>query len=291
MTNLTGLRNGVFNTVHLIDDITGDQQEVRDLFLTGSIQQSIPNAPTNNQVLSIPGLIPELNARQLVVNSYTRNEVDQIVQANKGEKGSTGAGSKGSKGDQGSIGEKGNVGSIGPKGSKGATGAGTKGDVGPKGEIGPKGQTGAGSKGDIGQKGEKGSQGATTNTSGFRLISDSYSRSEIDTVNASQSAGINQNAQNQISNQLNISQNIQEIINLQVAISGLQFQDHLMQNQINSIQTTLTSLQNQINAIPAPRIVEASGTQYLPKIITFQGTGLGSVGWFPNTEELVLSFY
>ena len=86
MTNLTGLRNGVFNTVHLIDDSTGDQQEVRDLFLTGSIQQSIPNAPTNNQLLSIPGLIPELNARQLVVNSYTRNEVDQIVQTNKGEK-------------------------------------------------------------------------------------------------------------------------------------------------------------------------------------------------------------
>ena len=107
MTNLTGLRNGVFNTVHLIDDITGDQQEVRDLFLTGSIQQSIPNAPTNNQVLSIPGLIPELNARQLVVNSYTRNEVDQIVQTNKGEKGSVGGTeSKGSKGDQGSIGEK-----------------------------------------------------------------------------------------------------------------------------------------------------------------------------------------
>ena len=90
MANLTGLQNGVFNTLHLVDDSTGDQQEVRDLFLTGSIQQSIPNAPTNKQVLSIPGLIPELNARQLVVNSYTRNEVDQIVQTNKGEKGSVG---------------------------------------------------------------------------------------------------------------------------------------------------------------------------------------------------------
>ena len=59
MSNLTGLTNGVFNTVHLVDE-TGDQQEVRDIFLTGSIEQSIPNVPTSSQVLSIPGLVTEL---------------------------------------------------------------------------------------------------------------------------------------------------------------------------------------------------------------------------------------
>ena len=77
MSNLTGLQNGVFNSLQLIDDTTGDATEVRQLFLQGSLEQSIPNNPTANQVLSIPGLLPELNARQLISNSYLN--VDPIA--------------------------------------------------------------------------------------------------------------------------------------------------------------------------------------------------------------------
>ena len=93
MSNLTGLQNGVFNTLHLVDE-TGDQQEVRDIFLTGSIEQSIPTVPTSSQVLSIPGLVTEL-------------------QNNPGPKGE-----KGSKGSKGNVGNKGETG-LGSKGSKG----------------------------------------------------------------------------------------------------------------------------------------------------------------------------
>ena len=79
MSNLTGLNHGTFNTLSLVDDTTGDSTEVRQLFLQGSLEQSIPNNPQNNQVLSIPGLLPELNARQLISNSYSRTEVDTTV--------------------------------------------------------------------------------------------------------------------------------------------------------------------------------------------------------------------
>ena len=85
MSNLTGLQNGVFNSLQLIDDISGDSTEVRQLFLQGSLEQSIPNNPQNNQVLSIPGLLPELNARQLISNSYSRTEVDTIIQPKEKE--------------------------------------------------------------------------------------------------------------------------------------------------------------------------------------------------------------
>ena len=104
MSNLTGLNHGTFNTLSLINDTTGDSTEVRQLFLQGSIEQTIPNNPTNTQVLSIPGLIPELNARQLIVNSYSKTEIDNIVQNNPGPKGDKGLkGTKGSKGEGVSI--------------------------------------------------------------------------------------------------------------------------------------------------------------------------------------------
>ena len=70
----------------------------------------------------------------------------------------------------------------------------------------------------------------------------------------------------------------------------LQVADNSFNAQIATINSTLTSLQNQINAIPAPLIVETSGTQFQPSILTLQGNGIGSVGWFPNTTELVVSF-
>ena len=113
MSNLTGLQNGVFNSLQLIDDTTGDSTEVRQLFLQGSLEQTIPSNPQNNQVLSIPGLLPELNARQLISNSYSRTEVDTLIQNNPGPKG-----------------EKGLKGAIGNKGLKGDVGASTAGDLG-----------------------------------------------------------------------------------------------------------------------------------------------------------------
>jgi hypothetical protein len=313
MSNLTGLQNGVFNSLQLIDDTTGDSTEVRQLFLQGSLEQSIPNNPQNTQVLSIPGLLPELNARQLISNSYSRTEVDTIIQNNPGPKGDKGAkgvglkgdkgdqglsitGSKGQKGDQGSIGQKGDQGLLGTKGQKGSQGTqGVKGDLG-SGTKGQKGEQGSGTKGQKGEqgtqgvkgdlgsgtKGQKGEPGPSTDTSGFRLISDSYSRSEIDAVNAGQSNAINTNAQNQISNQLNISQNIQSIINLQVDVSLLQVADNSLQSQINSLQT-------QINALSPKMIIETGGTQYYPKIMTMKGA-FGSVLWIPSTEELIFTF-
>ena len=76
MSNLTGLNNGVFNSLSLVDNTTGDPTEVRQLFLQGTLEQTIPTNPTATQVLSIPGLIPELN------NRYTKAEVNTIVQNN-----------------------------------------------------------------------------------------------------------------------------------------------------------------------------------------------------------------
>ena len=167
MSNLTGLQNGVFNSLQLIDDTTGDSTEVRQLFLQGSLEQSIPNNPENTQILSIPGLLPELNARQLISNSYTRTEVDTIVANNQGPKGDKGAkgagGSKGLKGDQGlsitgSKGQKGDQGSIGQKGDQGILG--TKGQKGSQGTVGQKGDQGASSTGAKGQTGDTRKRGA-----------------------------------------------------------------------------------------------------------------------------------
>ena len=92
MSNLTGLNNGVFNSLSLIDNTTGDATEVRQLFLQGTLEQTIRNNPTATQVLSIPGLIPELN------NRYTKTEVDTIVQNNPGPKGQKGDGGVGPEG-------------------------------------------------------------------------------------------------------------------------------------------------------------------------------------------------
>jgi len=169
MSNLTGLQNGVFNSLQLIDDTTGDATEVRQLFLQGSLEQSIPSNPQNNQVLSIPGLLPELNARQLISNSYSRTEVDTIIQNNPGPKGDKGAkgagGSKGIKGEQGpsSTGTKGQKGEQGSLGQKGEQGLGSKGQKGSQGTQGAKGDGGLngvnGVNGTNGSKGQKGDQG------------------------------------------------------------------------------------------------------------------------------------
>jgi len=311
MSNLTGLNHGVFNTLHLVDPNTLEQTEVRDMFLQGSIEQTIPAAPTASQLLSIPGLLTELGTKRDISNSYSKNQVDLIVQnsvGQKGDKGDNGAsitGQKGAKGDNGASitgqkGDKGDNGLQGIKGQKGEIGLTGSGIKGQKGEIGltgsgikgQKGEIGASTTGTKGQKGEQGQKGeigaSTTGTKGQKgeqgnAPSNVYTKSEIDAFITAQNNAINANTQNQISNQLDISQNIQQIINLQVAVSMLQVAD-------NNINATLTSLQNQINAIPAPMKIETSGTQRVPKILTFQGTGLGSVGWFPTTEELVLSF-
>ena len=283
MSNLTGLQNGVFNTLHLVDE-TGEQTEVRQLFIQGSIEQSIPNAPTSSQVLSIPGLVAEFRE---VADSYSRTETDTIIQNSisiKGQKGDTGAPStvKGSKGEGGSVGPKGDKGSLGVKGDPGQKGAassvkGSKGELGPKGDLGQKGEIGA-----------KGSQGSPTNTSGFRLISDSYSRADIDTWIASSTTSINTNAQNIISNQIDISL-------LQVAINGINanlgnytlYSDFT--STINAIQTQLNWLTNEVSNRPNLQVI-IGGTSYTPYRLVVQGSGLYQASWQPTPKELVLTF-
>ena len=261
MSNLTGLQNGVFNSLQLIDDISGDSTEVRQLFLQGSLEQTIPNNPQNNQVLSIPGLLPELNARQLISNSYSRTEVNTLIQNNPGPKGA--------KGDQG-------VGTKGSKGLKGDTGpssTGTKGAKGDQGSLGQKGDQGL-----VGTKGQKGNQGsAGTNV---------YTKTEIDALNAVQDTNIYNNSQNIINTQIDVSM-------LQIADNGLQTQItnnyQTFTSTVNAIQTQLNWLTNEVSNRPN-LIVESGGTQYVPKILTLQGSGIGSVGWFPTPKELVFSF-
>ena len=277
MSNLTGLNHGTFNTLSLINDTTGDTTEVRQLFLQGSIEQTIPNTPTNTQVLSIPGLLPELNARQLIVNSYSKTEIDNIVQNNPGPKGDKGlkgtkgskgegvsiTGQKGDKGQQGSVGIKGDQGLLGPKGLKGNQGTGVKGD---------KGQLGSGIKG---QKGDSGASGQT-DISGKRDISDSYSKTEIDNILLARNTAINANTQN--------------IINDQISIGLLQIADNGINAQLNTINATLASLQNQINAIPAPLDVIIGSSTYTPYRLVVQGSGLYQALYGYANKELVLTF-
>ena len=283
MSNLTGLQNGVFNSLQLIDDTTGDATEVRQLFLQGSLEQSIPNNPTANQVLSIPGLLPELNARQLISNSYSKTEVNSLIQNNPGPKGAKGdqgtsiKGSKGTKGEQGpsstgTKGQKGEQGSLGQKGDAGGLGS--------KGQKGSQGTQGSGSKGD------KGEPGAAPNTSLFRLISDSYSRADIDTWIASSTSSINTNAQNIISNQIDISM-------LQIADNGLQTQItnnyQTFTSTINAIQTQLNYLTNEVSNRPNLDVI-VSGSTYTPYRLVVQGSGVYQASWAPTSKELVLTF-
>ena len=282
MSNLTGLQNGTFNTLNLVDDTTGESTEVRQLFLQGSLEQSIPNNPTANQVLSIPGLLPELNARQLISNSYSRTEVNSLISNNPGPKGA--------KGDQGtSI-----KGSKGTKGEQGPSSTGTKGQKGEQGSIGQKGEAGLGSKGQkgsqgtqgSGSKGDKGDKGAAPNTSLFRLISDSYSRADIDTWIASSTSSINTNAQNIISNQIDISM-------LQIADNGLQSQItnnyQTFTSTINAIQTQLNYLTNEVSNRPNLDVI-VSGSTYTPYRLVVQGSGVYQASWAPTSKELVLTF-
>ena len=276
MSNLTGLNNGVFNSLSLIDNTTGDSTEVRQLFLQGTLEQTIPNNPTATQVLSIPGLIPELN------NRYTKAEVNTIVQNNpgpKGQKGDQGAGQKGSKGSKGEgvsiTGQKGDKGQQGSTGSKG-----DRGDLGPKGQKGSQGTQGSGSKGD------KGEPGAAPNTSLFRLISDSYSRADIDTWIASSTSSINTNAQNIISNQIDISM-------LQIADNSLQSQItnnyQTFTSTVNAIQTQLNWLTNEVSNRPNLDVI-VSGSTYTPYRLVVQGSGVYQASWAPTSKELVLTF-
>ena len=282
MSNLTGLNNGVFNSLSLVDNTTGDATEVRQLFLQGTLEQTIPTNPTATQVLSIPGLLPELNARQLISNSYSRTEVDTIVQNNpgpKGQKGDQGAGQKGNKGNKGEgvsiTGQKGDKGQQGSTGSKG-----DRGDLGPKGQKGSQGTQGSGTKGD------KGDKGAAPNTSLFRLISDSYSRADIDTWIASSTSSINTNAQNIISNQIDISM-------LQIADNGLQSQItnnyQTFTSTVNSIQTQLNWLTNEVSNRPNLDVI-VSGSTYTPYRLVVQGSGVYQASWAPTSKELVLTF-
>ena len=109
MASLTGVSQGIFDTVHLINS-NQDLVEVRDLFLSGSIKQSVPANPLSSDVLSIPGLLPQLSAKQDVANSYSKTEVDNIIATNPGPKGEKGASVTGPKGDVGTVGSKGNKG-------------------------------------------------------------------------------------------------------------------------------------------------------------------------------------
>ena len=283
MSNLTGLQNGVFNSLQLIDDTTGDSTEVRQLFLQGSLEQSIPNNPQNNQVLSIPGLLPELNARQLISNSYSKTEVNSLIQNNpgpKGAKGDQGVGTKGSKGLKGDTGPS-STGTKGQKGEQGSLGQkGEAGGLGSKGQKGSQGTQGSGSKGD------KGEPGAAPNTSLFRLISDSYSRADIDTWIASSTSSINTNAQNIISNQIDISM-------LQIADNGLQSQItnnyQTFTSTINAIQTQLNYLTNEVSNRPNLDVI-VSGSTYTPYRLVVQGSGVYQASWAPTSKELVLTF-
>ena len=165
-------------------------------------------------------------------------------------------------------GAKGEVGLTGPKGDKGVSGV--KGDPG------------------VGQKGSKGSQGSPTDTSGFRLISDSYSRADIDTWIASSTTSINTNAQNIISNQIDISL-------LQVAINSINanlgnytlYSDFT--STINAIQTQLNWLTNEVSNRPNLQVI-IGGTSYTPYRLVVQGSGLYQASWQPTPKELVLTF-
>ena len=261
MSNLTGLQNGVFNSLQLIDDISGDSTEVRQLFLQGSLEQTIPNNPQNNQVLSIPGLLPELNARQLISNSYSRTEVNTLIQNNPGPKGA--------KGEQG-------VGTKGSKGLKGDTGpssTGTKGQKGEQGSIGQKGDQGL-----VGTKGQKGNQGsAGTNV---------YTKTEIDALNAVQDTNIYNNSQNIINTQIDVSM-------LQIADNGLQTQItnnyQTFTSTVNAIQTQLNWLTNEVSNRPNLDVI-VSGSTYTPYRLVVQGSGVYQASWAPTSKELVLTF-
>ena len=181
----------------------------------------------------------------------------------KGEQGPSSTGTKGQKGEQGSLGQKGEAGGLGSKGQKGSQGT-----------------QGSGSKGD------KGDKGAPPNTSLFRLISDSYSRADIDTWIASSTTSINTNAQNIISNQIDISM-------LQIADNGLQTQItnnyQTFTSTINAIQTQLNYLTNEVSNRPNLDVI-VSGSTYTPYRLVVQGSGIYQASWAPTNKELVLTF-
>ena len=183
MANLTGINDGIFNRVHLVNDTTGNLDEVRQLFLQGSIENSIPSNPTANQVLSIPALLPQLNAKQTIANSYNISQIDNIIANNPGPKGAKGelgasvTGPKGVKGDIGQSGQKGDLGAtgIGQKGEPGenavapqSSNKGDKGEPGTNGQKGVKGDAGIngqGVKGESGTNGAKGQKGEEASSS------------------------------------------------------------------------------------------------------------------------------
>ena len=103
--NLTGISQGIFNSVHLIDESGESSTEIRELFLTGSVKQSIPSSPATTDVLSLPGLVTQLNLKANDAEVYSIAEVNNLISNNPGPTGPAGAN-----------------GSTGPAGRAGATG-------------------------------------------------------------------------------------------------------------------------------------------------------------------------
>ena len=114
--SLTNITQGIFNSVYLVDETGENVNEVRDLFLTGSVKQSIPATPQTTDVLSIPGLIPQLQAKRDVSQSYSRVEIDNFIATNPGPTGPAGV-----NGTNGSDGPTGPQGAPGTNGTKKAT--------------------------------------------------------------------------------------------------------------------------------------------------------------------------
>ena len=71
MASLTNISQGTFHSVHLIDDAGTSSTEVRDLFMQGSVKQSITAQPQSTDILGIPGLIGQLNAKRNISDSYS----------------------------------------------------------------------------------------------------------------------------------------------------------------------------------------------------------------------------
>ena len=123
MASLTNITTGYFHELFLFNSQNDSVDEVRDLFLQGSVKQSIPGNPQTTDVLSIPGLIPQLQAKRDISQSYSRTEVDNLITTNPGPTGPQGvAGTNGTNGTNGSNGVNGGPGPMGPTGPTGGGG-------------------------------------------------------------------------------------------------------------------------------------------------------------------------
>jgi len=139
------------------------------IFATYSVRLNLefPPNPTNTDVLSIPGLIPLLDAKRAISDSFSQSETTNLFNAKRDRIDSYSisgtdsaiataiANNPGPKGDKGEVGQKGAVGLTGSGGSKGQ-----KGEIGSTGVTGQKGEIGAsGTNGNDEIKGQKGESG------------------------------------------------------------------------------------------------------------------------------------